>query len=86
MAKKKVPEESPKPQDQGNAGKLPRGQWLTVKEMAKKSGLAVPTVYHMIETRTLPWPCFPVAATKKVADSADIDDWLMKIRIPAGKK
>jgi predicted DNA-binding transcriptional regulator AlpA len=85
MAKKKVPEESPKPQEQGKPGKLPRGQWLDVKGMAEKVGIAVPTVYHMIETRTLPWPCYPVTATKKVADSADINEWLEKIRIPAGK-
>jgi predicted DNA-binding transcriptional regulator AlpA len=47
--------------------------------MAKKSGLSVSWIYKVIRKGTCPWEVFPVTATKKIADSADIDAWLESI-------
>jgi hypothetical protein len=33
---------------------------------------------------TFPFEWFPINERKRIADSADIDKWLMKIKIPAG--
>jgi predicted DNA-binding transcriptional regulator AlpA len=68
-----------------NRAERPRGKWLTPEEMAKKAGLSVSWVYKAIRKGTCPWDVFPVTATKKIADSADIDEWLEKNKMPAGE-
>jgi len=60
-----------------------RGQLLTVKEVVKITRLSKDWLYRHMKEGTLPFRWFLLDAYTRVMDSADIDDWLEKMKIPA---
>jgi predicted DNA-binding transcriptional regulator AlpA len=61
-----------------------RGRAITVREMS----LLLRTSERWVELRmkegTFPFPWYPVNPKKRIADSADVDEWLAKIKVAAG--
>jgi excisionase family DNA binding protein len=62
-----------------------RGELLTISEAAKKIRMSRRWIYENMEKGTLPFPWFMPSPGKRLLDSADLDDWLRLIKIPAGK-
>jgi excisionase family DNA binding protein len=60
-----------------------RGDLLSVAQVAKRLNVSKHSVYKLLDTNTLAW--FPLMEGKYQIDSADVDDWLASIKIPAGK-
>jgi predicted DNA-binding transcriptional regulator AlpA len=63
--------------------KLPRGRWLEPREQAEMIGVSLSWIYSTMRKRTLPWPVYSIGP-KRLADSEDIQEWLIKVKIPAG--
>ena len=64
---------------------LPRGEWLSLTKASKKIGLGRAWFYRHMAKGTLPFPWFFLSQAKRAFDSVDLDDWLQKRRVPAGK-
>ena len=71
--KKAVPQEKPV-----------RGELLTIEEAAKYIRLGKTSLYHCINKGDIPY--FNPPMGKMMVDSADLDDWLHRSKIPAGIK
>jgi excisionase family DNA binding protein len=60
-----------------------RGELLSVSQVAEKLNVSKHSVHKLIDNRSLSW--FPLMEGKYQIDSADVDEWLASIKIPAGK-
>ncbi|GHV79612.1 hypothetical protein AGMMS49944_14030 [Spirochaetia bacterium] len=60
-----------------------RGELLSVTQVAKKLNVSKNSVTKLLKMKTFSW--FPLLEGKYQIDSADVDDWLAAIKIPAGK-
>lgn len=56
---------------------------MSVSQVAKKLNISKHSVYALIDKRCFGW--FPLLAGSKQIDSADVDDWLLSIKVPADK-
>jgi transcriptional regulator with XRE-family HTH domain len=63
--------------------KVVRGNLLSVTQVAKKLNISKNSVTKLLKMKTFTW--FPLLEGKYQIDSADVDDWLASIKIPAGK-
>ena len=61
------------------------GKLLSMKEAAEKSGMSTKWIYARMKEGTLPFPWYMASAGKRLIDSDDIENWLRRIKIPAGK-
>jgi predicted DNA-binding transcriptional regulator AlpA len=62
-----------------------RGQLLTVDEAVRITRLGKDWFYRHMKNGTLPFPWFTLTTGKRFMDSADIDNWLRLMKVPAGK-
>jgi DNA-directed RNA polymerase specialized sigma subunit len=60
-----------------------RGKLLDVAQIAEYLNVSKQTVHKIFGQRKVSW--YPLTEGKFQADSADIDDWLASIKVPAGK-
>jgi hypothetical protein len=65
---------------------VPRGEWLSMEKAAKKSGMSKEWLYKRMREGTLPFAWSRPCPGKRNIDSANIEDWLRLIEIPAGTK
>ena len=56
---------------------------IGVSEMSELTGLAIPTIYHLMKKGELPWDFFQVTKTKRVSRRTDVLAWMEAVRIPA---
>jgi excisionase family DNA binding protein len=61
------------------------GKMLSVSEAAKAIGLSRHWIHNHIDNGTLPFPHREPTVGKFLIDSADIDEWMDSIKVPAGK-
>jgi predicted DNA-binding transcriptional regulator AlpA len=61
-----------------------RGKLLNVKQAVEKAGMGKSWFYERMRNGTLPFPWFFPTPGKRLFDSADIEDWHRKIKVPAG--
>jgi hypothetical protein len=61
-----------------------RGRALLPKELSALLRVSERWVEDHMSNGTFPIPWFFIGAKTRVADSADVDDYLQKIKIPAG--
>jgi predicted DNA-binding transcriptional regulator AlpA len=73
------------------SGKIPgmkavRGKLLTVKEVSSFLRVSERWIQaHMVDG-SFPLRWYPIGERDRLVDSADLDDWLLKIRVPAGTR
>ena len=60
-----------------------RGQLISIREAVKRYPLGKDWYYRHMDNGTLPFPWFMLS--KRCMDTADIDDWLRLMKVPAGK-
>jgi len=63
-----------------------RGKLISISEAVEKTTLGKDWFYKHMEAGTLPFPWFQLSVGKRVIDTADLDDWLYMLKVPAGKK
>jgi predicted DNA-binding transcriptional regulator AlpA len=61
-----------------------RGELLTMAQAAKKIHMSKQWIYLHMLNDTLPFPWFRQSPGKRVIDSADIEDWQRRIKVPVG--
>ena len=64
--------------------KTVRGKLLTAKEIAYFLRVSERWVQRHMNDGTLPVRWYPIGERDRVVDSADLDDWLLKIAVEAG--
>jgi predicted DNA-binding transcriptional regulator AlpA len=62
-----------------------RGELLSVKHAAAKIGLSPGWIYTGMRTGKIPFPYIQVSIGRVAFDSADIEDYLLRVKHPAGK-
>jgi predicted DNA-binding transcriptional regulator AlpA len=62
-----------------------RGTLISVAEAAKRMGMSKRWLYDRMSGGTCPVPYFLLSAGRRAMDSADIDDWLLTVKVPPGK-
>lgn len=60
-----------------------RGKLLTVNEAARITRLGKDWFYNHMKNGTLPFPWYMLTVGKRLMDSADIEDWLRILKVPA---
>jgi len=63
-----------------------RGELISIAKAAKRTGLGKDWFYRHMARGTLPFPWFPLTTGKRYMDSADIDDFLRLLKVPAGAR
>ena len=61
-----------------------RGELIGVKEAARRLHISASWIYDQKRKMALPFDYFQPSPGKIFFDSADIDDYLLRCRIPAG--
>jgi len=73
-------------QSKAHAEKPVRGRLLDMNEAEERIGLSKEWMYKRMKKGTLPFPWFMTSPGKRFIDSADIEDWLRLVKVPAGVK
>ena len=60
-----------------------RGKLVGMKEASERIFMGKTWIYENMRKNTLPFPWFMLASGKRAFDSADLDDWLLKRKVPA---
>jgi predicted DNA-binding transcriptional regulator AlpA len=63
-----------------------RGELLTVTQAATKLSLSPGWIYTGMRTGKLPFPYLQISVGRVMFDSADIDDYLLRVKRPAGNQ
>ena len=61
-----------------------RGKLITIGEAVEMYPLAKDWYYRHMEAGTLPFPWYQLSVGKRTMDTADIESWLYKCKVPAG--
>jgi len=62
-----------------------RGELISIGEAVEKYPLAKDWYYRHMEAGTLPFPWYQLSVGKRFMDTADIEAWIEKCKVPAGK-
>lgn len=62
-----------------------RGNSLTMEQATKRACMSPRWFYDQMAKGTLPFAYYLLSPGKRVFDSADIDEWLLKSKVLAGK-
>ena len=62
-----------------------RGELITILEAVDKYPLGKDWYYNRMDAGTLPFPWYMLSPGKRVMDTADIEAWLNKCKVPVGK-
>jgi hypothetical protein len=61
-----------------------RGELLTVEEVSKHLHVSTRWIERNMNNGTFPLDWYPISVRKRCIDSADVQDFLQKIRVSAG--
>ncbi|MCL2210220.1 MAG: hypothetical protein FWC03_11755 [Treponema sp.] len=62
-----------------------RGKLVGMKEASERIFMGKTWIYDHMRDGTLPFPWFNLATGKRAFDTADLDDFLLKRKVPAAK-
>jgi len=62
-----------------------RGRLISISEAVKLYSIKKDFYYSNMKNGTLPFPWYPLAMGKRFVNTADIEEWIEKVKVPAGK-
>ena len=64
---------------------FPRGVWVSVPDAGKRYPMGKDWFYQHIKAGTLPFDHYELSPGVTVMDTADIEDYINRCKVPAGK-